>query len=193
MASLKSFLGGAADILGMTGDALYERQRALVALGVLNPREGRGPGSGVPLTPENVGAVIISALAGQNTSPTDKWIRQLINSPPVNMHDSPLHIPKGMKPESVTFGAAVGALLAGQTTQWPMHGDRELMAIRVTHWQGGQLLWYPTGGFRTEYRAKARGERLPPISLSAELRDVTLQKLISFTRGVFIQLQEDEE
>ena len=82
MASLKSFLYGVAPLLGMTGAALYERQRALVDLGVLEAVPGRGPGSGVPLTPENIAAVIISVLAAENLAEVDDRVVGIINAVP---------------------------------------------------------------------------------------------------------------
>src|SRR4051812_2434564 len=72
MAGLKSFLHGLAPILGTTGAALYERQRALVALGVLKPTKGRGPGSGVPFTPYAEAAVLISLLTTDNLAEVDE-------------------------------------------------------------------------------------------------------------------------
>ena len=65
MAGLKSFLYGVAPILGVSPAALYERQRALVNIGVLKTTAGRGPGSGVPFTAENFAAIVISLLAAE--------------------------------------------------------------------------------------------------------------------------------
>src|SRR5215831_16940231 len=72
MASLKSFLQGVAPILGVSLATLYERQRALVRLGVLPPSTGAGPGSGVPFTAENFAAILISLLASDSLSDVDQ-------------------------------------------------------------------------------------------------------------------------
>src|SRR6478735_4032377 len=82
MAGLKSFLYGVAPILGVTGAILYERQRALVNLGVLKAEQGRGPGSGVPLSAENAAAVIISLLAAGSLSEVDERVVALCRALP---------------------------------------------------------------------------------------------------------------
>ncbi|WP_156179617.1 hypothetical protein [Bradyrhizobium sp. LTSPM299] len=68
MHSLKSFIPLLPDVLGLSEYALYERQRALVRGGLLTATKGRGPGSGVKATPENVAMLIISVLATDSLS-----------------------------------------------------------------------------------------------------------------------------
>src|SRR5262245_15977542 len=85
MAGLKSFLQGVAPILGVSPAALYERQRALVSIGVLEATTGRGPGSGVPFTADNVAAILISLLAAESLSKVDKCVADLCSAPPVNL------------------------------------------------------------------------------------------------------------
>jgi len=80
--SLKAFLPHLASILGTTPAALYERQRALVRLGVLTVIEGRGPGSGVPLSADNVAALIIALAVTDNLSDTDDRVQLLCNAAP---------------------------------------------------------------------------------------------------------------
>ncbi len=62
MSSLTSYTPTLAKLVGLDGVALYERQRSLVRVGLLEP-EGRGPGRGVQATPKAVALLLISALA----------------------------------------------------------------------------------------------------------------------------------
>ncbi len=86
MNSIKALVPGIAEILGLTAGQIYERQRALVRAGILKLRAGRGPGSGVPATPENVAWLLIAVLMGE-TRPADDFrsvaaARPLIPDPP---------------------------------------------------------------------------------------------------------------
>ena len=68
MISLKSFIPSACPHLGVSPAALYERQRALVRLGVLHGKEGKGRGSGVRLSADAVAALLASLLATDSLS-----------------------------------------------------------------------------------------------------------------------------
>jgi hypothetical protein len=61
--SLKGFLPDIGRILGVSTDALYERQRALVREGLFDSAPGRGPGSGVVATADSVALLLIGFLA----------------------------------------------------------------------------------------------------------------------------------
>ncbi|WP_247473947.1 hypothetical protein [Bradyrhizobium sp. 30] len=64
MSSLKKFLFDfVAPRLRVSPASLYERQRELVRGGLLPVRQGRGPGSGVPLTPDTLAIFLIGLLA----------------------------------------------------------------------------------------------------------------------------------
>jgi hypothetical protein len=82
MISLKAFLPQISRIFSTTPAALYERQRALVRLGLLEPTEGRGPGSGVPLSADNLAALIIALAVTDNLSDTDKRVQKLCDASP---------------------------------------------------------------------------------------------------------------
>jgi hypothetical protein len=60
MASLNAFLPVLSDLVGVSPGVLYERQRSMVQLGLIASKPGRGPGSGVSLSPENVAKLLIS-------------------------------------------------------------------------------------------------------------------------------------
>jgi hypothetical protein len=68
MKSLKSIIPHLSDVLLFSEHALYERQRALVRGGLLKATAGRGPGSGVKATADNVAMLIISVLATDSLS-----------------------------------------------------------------------------------------------------------------------------
>jgi hypothetical protein len=82
MASLKAFLPQISGIFKTTPNTLYERQRALVRLGLLTGAEGRGPGSGVPLSADNLAALIIALAVTDNLSDTDKRVQKLCDASP---------------------------------------------------------------------------------------------------------------
>ena len=63
MIGLKTYLPQIAPLLGMSAEMAYERQRALVREGVLKPRPGRGPGSGVSADEDLLAVLLISVLS----------------------------------------------------------------------------------------------------------------------------------
>jgi len=69
--SLKACFPDLGRIINETPDALYARQRALVAQGLLKSTPGRGPGSGVHASPETIAMLLIglftSIRAGRST------------------------------------------------------------------------------------------------------------------------------
>lgn len=82
MKSLKAFTQRFDDLAEATKDGLYERQRALVRLGMLIPLPGRGRGSGVPLNASNLSALIGSMLATDRLSEVDTRVARLCDSKP---------------------------------------------------------------------------------------------------------------
>lgn len=74
MVSLKAFLPNLAPILATTPDALYSRQRALINLGLLTTRKGRGPGSGVELSADSLAVLLIACLCSETLAETDQRV-----------------------------------------------------------------------------------------------------------------------
>lgn len=97
---------GLAPMLGLTTEALYERQRALTRLGVLPVEKGRGPGSGVQATPQAVAALFIAALATDNLSEVDDRVTDLISAP-ATRERCPLT-------KAPNFGVAIATLLTSK-------------------------------------------------------------------------------
>jgi hypothetical protein len=82
MTSLKAVLPRLATMFDSNPDALYERQRALVRLGVLKPIQGRGPGSGVEFSANSVATLLIAVTAVNSLSEVDTRIAGFCNAMP---------------------------------------------------------------------------------------------------------------
>lgn len=196
MAGLKSFLLAVAPLLGVTSAALYERQRALVTLGALKSAAGRGPGSGVPLTPENFAAILISVLATENLSDVDKRVVSLINAPAVraNVND---YTREWGKTKAQVLVDAVSSVLSGKTIRFPTPDgnifDMPITAIRITRCWKAQLL--VNRSTEIEYNAKwSLLQKQPsPISITAEIKGKSLDNLIAFTQGALSQAAEGDD
>lgn len=81
MISLTSSLPLFVDHLGTTRAALYERQRALVRLGLLQKPQGRGRGSGAEADPHSVALLILSVLITDSLSEMDDRVIELSRAP----------------------------------------------------------------------------------------------------------------
>ncbi|MBR1155893.1 hypothetical protein [Bradyrhizobium sp. JYMT SZCCT0428] len=196
MAGLKSFLLAVAPLLGVTSAALYERQRALVALGALKSAPGRGPGSGVPLTAENFAAILISVLATENLSDVDKRVVSLINAPPVRVNINDYSREWGNTKGQVLVDA-VSSALSGKKLKFPAPDgnifDMPITAIRITRSWRAQLL--VNRSTEIEYKAKWSSfqRQPPPISITAEIEGKSLDNLIAFTQGALSQAAEGDD
>jgi hypothetical protein len=197
MAGLKSFLYGAAPIIGVTAAALYERQRALVNLGLLKATKGRGPGSGVPLTAENVAAVVISVLAAENLSDVDDRVVDLCNAQPegtLPLGHSRVVWEKLGKPR---FLDDVARVLSGENTRW-RHSDsrpRHFFGIRVSRIWRGQIIDSPSGARPIVYYPDDCDKYTPMhlVSITAEIEDEMLSRLTTFTQGSLSQISNGDD
>jgi hypothetical protein len=204
MAGLKTFLGKLSPLLGVTSAALYERQRVLVDIGLIKPRAGRGPGSGVAFTAENLAALLISILATDSLSEIDQRVVDLCNAQPEPVADDrgqarPSWVRRG-KPTLLT---EVARVLSGQPMQWrPSKGPTG--GIRVTRMWRAQILLEPLdphfGGKQSTFLPPhwdRVAESALPISLTAEIGAVELGKLVTFFShtdfAVKAALSQDQE
>ena len=188
MAGLKSFLYGAAPILGVTGAILYERQRALVNLGVLTAIPGRGPGSGVPLTAENAAAVIISVLAAGSLSDVDEDVVALCKAQPKDVSSYERNRGRTEKP---TFRSEVARVLSGQKIRASNAPHSYFRGIRVSRCWRGQI----TESTRSVDYFVDEHERHPAswlISITAEIETDMLDRLVLYTKGALSQLEETD-
>jgi hypothetical protein len=197
MAGLKSFLYGVAPILGVSPAALYERQRALVNIGVLETTAGRGPGSGVPFTAENVAAILISLLAAGSLSKVDKCVVDLCRAPPAVITLSAIHKKNWVKSGKPTFRSDVGRVLAGQKPIWNSDHNFKLdsfFEVRVTRPWRGQLVnsagvpfdYFPSGDVDEAMVSLS-------ISITAAIEREMLSELITFTKGALSQIEAGED
>jgi hypothetical protein len=183
MAGLKTFLGRLSPLLGVTSAALYERQRVLVDIGLIKTRGGRGPGSGVPFTAENLAALVISVLATDSLSEIDQRVVDICNAQPEHTlerqtRSHEIWVKRG-KPTLLT---EVARVLSGQPLLF--RPKDPIMGIRVTRIWRAQILLDPHGPIPqlpfVPHHWDRVAERDLPISLTAEIGAGPLSKLIAF-------------
>jgi len=161
--SLKLFLPSLGECLGYSVGALYERQRALVGLGLLHSVSGRGPGSGVRLAPGAAATMICCLLATDNLSETGEWVRELCES-----QTSKVCKLTGER----KFQAALTKVLSSREIAWAVesvHADRDRAEASITFYRGRV--------FRT-YFSPRRKKSFAPISTSAWLHRDALRALV---------------
>jgi len=209
MASLKSFLQGVAPILGVSLATLYERQRALVRLGVLPPSTGAGPGSGVPFTAENFAPILISLLASDSLSDVDQSMVALFKAKPETTFDDwswgrsekrsdgrlpfPTHFWSELTPRGKpTFLRDVALVLSGYTAKvpWEEHEEAyelvwtigDITGVRVSRvWRGQIVVKVGDSSFFASYHS-SKNRPARAISITAEIEGDMLDRLISFTK-----------
>lgn len=215
MASLKSFLQGVAPILGVSLATLYERQRALVRLGVLPPSTGAGPGSGVPFTAENFAAILISLLASDSLSDVDQSMVALFKAKPETTFDwswgrsekrsdgrlLPTDFWSELTPRGKpTFLRDVALVLSGYTAKvpWEEHEEAyepvwyigDTTGVRVSRVWRGQIVGEAGGEDVSLFSASYLSSKNRParaISITAEIEGDMLDRLISFTKDALSQ------
>jgi hypothetical protein len=192
MVGLKSFLYGLGPLLGTTGIALYERQRILISLGVVTAVPGRGPGSGAPLTADNIAAMIISVLAADAPSEIDREVADLCNAIPEPAARNDRHWRAVGKP---TFQTELGRALTGKSMVWREEKGPPY-CVRVSRRWRGQIVTSPSGAmplnFIPQYNVRHRPHRAP-INMTAEIEGDTLEHLLTFTLGALSQVGTEED
>ena len=103
--SLKGYTPTLAGLLSTTPAALYERQRALVRAGLLDAGDGRGPGSGVRATAPSTALLLLSVLATEHLSETERRVSALAMMRPARSTRCPFT-------EMTTFVDAFAVLLS---------------------------------------------------------------------------------
>lgn len=118
-------------------DALYERQRELVRCDLLPFRKGRGPGSGVPLTPETLSTFLIGLLATDSLSDLGNRTAEMCEARP-KVSDKKGWKVKGRR----TFKSDVAHALSGsRLADWSKPGadlnESCFFGVQVTRpWRG---------------------------------------------------------
>jgi len=82
--SLKTVLQSLSETTGVPWPTLYEHQKSLVQEGLLKPRPGRGPGSGVLATPEVLVLFFVTFMAKRNAREMVQIENAVLNSKQVD-------------------------------------------------------------------------------------------------------------
>ncbi|MET4721668.1 hypothetical protein ABIF63_005774 [Bradyrhizobium japonicum] len=190
MLGLKQFLyRRAAPVLDLSGAALYERLRALVDLGAIDVLPGRGPGSGVPFTPQNFAVVLISLLGARSLSEVDQYVVDLCNAPPAGT------LPKGtsrthwLELGKPTFASDFGRILSGKNTVW-RHSEsrpRNFGGVRVTRPWRAQIIDSPSGANPITYYPDDSDKFMfeKSINITAEIGGHLLSNLVKICTDDF--------
>jgi hypothetical protein len=168
MVSLKAFLPKVAAAFRTTPDALYSRQRALVRLGLLPVTEGKGPGSGVPLTADTLGVMVIALLAADTLAETDERVVRLCEATPDRFESDQTE--KYFVAAQNFRSAVAEVMLWGQQSQGYYVNE-----LRVSRYQGELVLVEGTGKKRKmlkktfRVQQSDRAEAYSPIVRTAEI------------------------
>ena len=160
MTSLKAFLPKLSEIVGISADALYSRQRALVQLGVLRAIAGRGPGSGVPLTADNVAALIVALMCADSLQATDDKVKLLCDA-------APTEVKKCRFTGEATFRAAIAKIFVTPDLLKKLYGVsvyqtplRPQNSAPHLNWRGE--IYYGKGTMVSSFEAKQQSFHLLP-------------------------------
>ena len=165
MIGLRTFLKDFADSTKLVPfDKLYERQRELVRCDFLRATKGRGPGSGVPLSPANLAIFLVSVLASDKLSDLgDRTSELYLAKPVIRGAKGTFRVPRDL---DSTFGVAVTQALlhrpiAGLVTKQPRY-----VGIQATRpWRGVIMRERPTkrpGKIDLEFFVDPSKNELPP-------------------------------
>jgi hypothetical protein len=210
MRSLKGFLYEVAPVLGMTGGALYERQRALVKLGALESVPGRGRRTGVELTAESFAAVLISVLAAEGWSDVDERVVALFKAPFGGYGTRKRSADTERRFHRADFLGVVAKAFAGTLKIGAMTLEFEpsagamparVVEIRVSRVWRGQIVVVPETAFERRqnnvnnyFVRNIDGHAVPrpPVSITAEIEEETFSKLAQMFRDAIRQPVESE-
>ncbi|MBR0760751.1 hypothetical protein [Bradyrhizobium japonicum] len=119
MISLKAFGPALAEAFSTTPSAIYERQRALVRLGLLPAPIGRGRGNGLPASAEAVAMIIIAMMVTDNLSEMDDRVRRMAAAEHRRLQKRGIPKPRCALTGERDFKSALMALL--RMTEIPTH------------------------------------------------------------------------
>lgn len=173
--TLSSILPALAPTFGMTPQALYERQRALVKMGLLPAPRGQGRRDGASASPDSVAVLIIAKLATDHQA--DDRVRALASAPLTKTYKKgATGKPAGPSDSCLwtgarTFGEAVAFMLSSRAPiqPWPkpgahtgIHVDRGDMSASIN------FVWTRRPGYgRSEFGHRDRANNR--IKVGAEL------------------------
>jgi hypothetical protein len=166
MSSLKGYTITLARHLGTTPAALYERQRALVRVGLLDLDGRRGPGSGVRATAPSVALLLLSVLASDSLTESEERIRALARARPVGAAKCPY---TGAK----TLLDALASVL-GTTAR--ITSTMEVIVSRTAVRAQIKYYWANEPDLKTSEFAGGRADE-PDISISASINNRLLSTI----------------
>lgn len=176
MSSLKAFLPKLSEIVGISADALYGRQRALVQLGVLKATPGRGPGSGVPLTAANLSALALALMCADSLQATDDKVRYVCEARPTD-------VKKCRLTGEVTLRAAIAALLVSPDLLKKVYGVSISQASLYPQNSAPHINWYAQilygrGTLVSAFEAKQQPTHfLPAFRIRVDAEHTTLTRI----------------
>ncbi len=167
---LKTFLPKVAERLGVTPAALYEHQRKLMSLNLLEQRGGRGPGSGARLTSKNLATLLLSVLFTENPSQIDNRLLLLCESKALT--------DEGWCPftGTSTLRSAVARLLE---MPGPQRRAFHRLIIFRDRLEATLKFQVPGGAERTFFGALRDDDELHPITTTRELHQFALSQIAS--------------
>jgi hypothetical protein len=174
--SLKVFTPSLARLLGSTPAALYERQRALVRMGLLDAAEGHGPGSGVRTTAASVSLLLISAMASESLAAAEMRTGDIAAAAPV---DGECQL-TGMR----TFRDALASILTAASQ------SSRVVEISVSRTAARAKIVYRAGRSTKVSEFIGPGSDEPGLSVGATLAGDTLRYIAHRVRET-VRLPED--
>jgi hypothetical protein len=152
MPGLRTYLPKLADYTGAGVDTLNEWLRMLVSGGVFPVRAGRGPGSGVELSPKTLSVLILALLGSKDRRDVAEATRLLLKSKPARNRWCPITGATSLR-DAIVIG------LEGRG----VHEGKPVKLYQIQVWRGsGTAILYWSGD------AKLFGEfKIVPISFSA--------------------------
>ncbi|WJR74911.1 hypothetical protein [Bradyrhizobium sp. NP1] len=173
MNSLHSLIPALAPIFGLTEKSLYERQKALVRMGMLPTPQGRGRGSGAPATPENVALLVIAVMATDRQADDDR-VRKLALAPFID----------GKKDRCPWTGATVFkdalSLILSPAAPTSKPGRVIHNAVHVSRAEPAASIffsWPKRGQGWSEFKRSSDRGRDDRLLVSAELPDGAIQEI----------------
>ena len=158
-------------------------------LGLLTVTPGRGPGSGVPLTADNVAVMIICILAAETLGDVDQRVAALCSALP-KANDQQRRYWKKLGWAAPTFRSEVARLLCGHEIM--LAADMNFRGIRVSRCWRGQIMHGRGNAWSSADYLVDRFDHRPggSISITAEIEDEMLGELVFFTKGALSQTEE---
>jgi hypothetical protein len=182
--SLKSYVPALARTLGMPTATVYERQRSLTRLDLLDPGAASGPGSGVQITSsaKEVALLIIACLASDTIAAAGTRARAVAEATPVNEKYCPFT-------HMGTFGSALARVLTS-TAQ-----SRRVIEIKISRSAARAEIVYRDIKMKQRISAfvGSTGADEPAIAVAATLKAKALQAIAADVQAMLHLLFDEQD